>query len=185
MSGFQEWTEKQGDNNNHLNILNTFLDSLQLSFIGMRVLADEYLFYGKRRNESCVNKHCLVREVVLSLFIPLLPLLCLSLSIFLLPFLPSFPLFIFFPDGDTKVHKAIADATSLCIEKNGEAPDVKLTGNLNLTFTCVEFHLHFILFEVLKNAMRATLDKHFSSPSLPVIVIDILQEPLSPHLVSL
>jgi len=37
---------------------------------------------------------------------------------------------------------------------------------------CVEAHVHFIIFEILKNSMRATLDHHGSS-SLPKIIVDI------------
>eukprot|EP00026_Physarum_polycephalum_P016236 Phypoly_transcript_17105.p1 GENE.Phypoly_transcript_17105~~Phypoly_transcript_17105.p1 ORF type:complete len:264 (+),score=37.24 Phypoly_transcript_17105:64-792(+) len=54
------------------------------------------------------------------------------------------------------------DAKDLCIEKNGEAPSVQLQGNA--VMCCVEAHLHFIIFELLKNAMKATLQTRNRNP---------------------
>jgi len=43
---------------------------------------------------------------------------------------------------------------NLCIEKYGKAPDVHLGGNLSATFSFIPQPLDYILFELLKNAIR-------------------------------
>lgn len=62
------------------------------------------------------------------------------------------------------------------------APDFKVFGDKNLTFTYVPSHLHLILFEILKNSMRAVTEMHGKnaaaaddggSGSLPMIKIAI------------
>jgi len=58
----------------------------------------------------------------------------------------------------------------------GITPEVVLEGNLNFTFPFIASHLEYILLELLKNAMRATIEHkrkisklHF--PDLPSITI--------------
>jgi len=58
------------------------------------------------------------------------------------------------------VTRAIDDATFMCTRKYGDAPDVRISGNAELTFPYVPTHLHYILLELLKNSMRATMDFH-------------------------
>ncbi|CAN0447813.1 unnamed protein product, partial [Discosporangium mesarthrocarpum] len=55
---------------------------------------------------------------------------------------------------------AIEDAKFVCTRQYGDAPDVTLHGRLNLTFSYVPSHLHYIMMELLKNSMRATVDFH-------------------------
>ncbi|CAM9614740.1 unnamed protein product [Chrysoparadoxa australica] len=55
---------------------------------------------------------------------------------------------------------AIEDAKFVCARQYGDAPDVTLHGRLDLTFSYVPSHLHYILMELLKNSMRATVDFH-------------------------
>jgi pyruvate dehydrogenase kinase 2/3/4 len=49
------------------------------------------------------------------------------------------------------------DATMMCSRKYGDAPVVEINGRLDLTFPYIPTHLHYILLELLKNAMRATV----------------------------
>ncbi|KAL9657084.1 hypothetical protein ABK040_002710 [Willaertia magna] len=70
---------------------------------------------------------------------------------------------------------AIEDATEICRNYYGKAPNVKIIGNLNLTFPYVESHLYYVLFELLKNSMRAVVEKYYdySEEKLPNIKIII------------
>jgi pyruvate dehydrogenase kinase 2/3/4 len=58
------------------------------------------------------------------------------------------------------VQAAVQDATRLCIEEYGQAPPVTISGRLDLTFCYIPTHLHYIMLELLKNAMRATMEFH-------------------------
>lgn len=70
------------------------------------------------------------------------------------------------------VQHAIHDATMMCTRKYGDSPEVQVLGRLDLTFPYIPTHLHYVLLELLKNAMRATMDKHeFADKIPPVIVI--------------
>ncbi|CAG8456637.1 6405_t:CDS:2 [Ambispora leptoticha] len=72
--------------------------------------------------------------------------------------------------------RAIRDARKTC-EKHYKrsAPEVKIvTPSASITTTYIEEHLHRILFELLKNSLRATLEFHHSSPSLPAIKLIIV-----------
>ena len=42
----------------------------------------------------------------------------------------------------------------------GEAPEVILAGDPNIRFTYVPGHLHYILTELLKNSLRATMERY-------------------------
>jgi len=53
---------------------------------------------------------------------------------------------------------AMANARSLCLLRYHGAPEVKLFGNSELSFTYVPSHLHHMLFELLKNSMRAIVE---------------------------
>jgi pyruvate dehydrogenase kinase 2/3/4 len=63
------------------------------------------------------------------------------------------------------VQRAIQDARRLCIARFGDAPSVQIIGRLDLTFPYIPTHLHYILLELLKNAMRATMEHHHSGQS--------------------
>lgn len=73
------------------------------------------------------------------------------------------------------VLQAIDDATFMCTRKYGDAPEVIISGKKNLTFPYVPTHLHYILLELLKNSMRATVDWHgvdADYPPIKVIIAD-------------
>ena len=54
---------------------------------------------------------------------------------------------------------AIADARSICLRQYGEAPEVEIFGDPKFTFAYVPGHLHQMLFELVKNSLRAVHDR--------------------------
>ena len=62
------------------------------------------------------------------------------------------------------VQNAVDDATRLCQYQfpGKTCPEVIIEGRLDLTFCYVPAHLHYIVLELLKNAMRATMEFHYS-----------------------
>jgi pyruvate dehydrogenase kinase 2/3/4 len=73
------------------------------------------------------------------------------------------------------VKMAIRDATFMCTKKYGDAPNVLIKGRLDLTFAYIPTHLHYIVLELLKNAMRATVEHHGIQnawPSVEVVIAD-------------
>ena len=68
---------------------------------------------------------------------------------------------------------AIDEATYVCDRTLGVAPDVIIKGQAGLSFPYVPMHLHHILFELLKNSMRAVVEKHGVDSDLPPIELII------------
>jgi Mitochondrial branched-chain alpha-ketoacid dehydrogenase kinase./Histidine kinase-, DNA gyrase B-, and HSP90-like ATPase. len=62
------------------------------------------------------------------------------------------------------VKQAVADASYMCENRFGAFPEVKIQGRLDLTFAYIPTQLHYIVLELLKNAMRATCEHHGSNP---------------------
>eukprot|EP00594_Rhizosolenia_setigera_P019459 CAMPEP_0178959728 /NCGR_PEP_ID=MMETSP0789-20121207/12482_1 /TAXON_ID=3005 /ORGANISM="Rhizosolenia setigera, Strain CCMP 1694" /LENGTH=527 /DNA_ID=CAMNT_0020642823 /DNA_START=167 /DNA_END=1750 /DNA_ORIENTATION=+ len=60
------------------------------------------------------------------------------------------------------VKRAIEDATFMCTRRYGDAPDVIIKGKLDFTFPYLPTHLHYVMLELLKNSMRATMDWHYN-----------------------
>jgi pyruvate dehydrogenase kinase 2/3/4 len=71
------------------------------------------------------------------------------------------------------VKRAIDDAAFMCTRKYGDSPEVIITGRLDLTFPYVPTHLHYIMLELLKNSMRATVDWHGIDSDYPPIKVVI------------
>jgi pyruvate dehydrogenase kinase 2/3/4 len=71
------------------------------------------------------------------------------------------------------VQHASDDASLMCARKYGDAPEIIITGRLDLTFPYVPTHLHYIVLELLKNAMRATVEKHGVDSQLPPVQVVI------------
>ena len=67
--------------------------------------------------------------------------------------------------------QAVEDARYMCIRKFGEAPEVTIHGRTDLTFAYVPSHIQYILLELLKNSLRATVETHQDSGKLPAVRI--------------
>ncbi|KAH1171327.1 hypothetical protein KIL84_006945 [Mauremys mutica] len=62
----------------------------------------------------------------------------------------------------------------LCEHKYGNAPRVRINGHVAARFPFIPMPLDYILPELLKNAMRATMESHLDTPyNVPDIVITI------------
>ena len=70
--------------------------------------------------------------------------------------------------------QAIADAAYMCTRTHGDAPEVTIHGRTDLTFPYVSSHISYILLELLKNSMRATVETHGvdKMPRIRVIIAD-------------
>ncbi|OQS04570.1 pyruvate dehydrogenase kinase [Thraustotheca clavata] len=64
---------------------------------------------------------------------------------------------------------AVDTARHMCIRQYGDAPDVEFHGDTNFTMPYVPSHLHHMLFEVMKNSMRAVVEFHGVDNALPAI----------------
>lgn len=58
------------------------------------------------------------------------------------------------------IHTAAMDAKAVCERSFGEAPDVKVLGDVKFQFAHIPMFIHHIIFELLKNSMRATVETH-------------------------
>mmetsp|Transcript_22982 Transcript_22982/g.40703 ORF Transcript_22982/g.40703 Transcript_22982/m.40703 type:complete len:430 (+) Transcript_22982:201-1490(+) len=69
---------------------------------------------------------------------------------------------------------AAEDARYMCERTFGDAPAVEMLGRVDLTFPYVPSHLYYILFELLKNSMRATIETHglVDIPEVRVVIAD-------------
>jgi pyruvate dehydrogenase kinase 2/3/4 len=71
--------------------------------------------------------------------------------------------------------KAMNDARSVCEKHFGRTvPEIKIISkDPSIHTTYISEHLHRILFEVLKNSLRATIDTHAASSTLPPLKVII------------
>jgi pyruvate dehydrogenase kinase 2/3/4 len=69
---------------------------------------------------------------------------------------------------------AIADASHICRRTHGDAPEVLIVGRTDLTFPYVPSHLNYVLVELLKNSMRATVETHGvdKMPPIKIVIAD-------------
>ena len=76
----------------------------------------------------------------------------------------------------TVVEEAIGDAQNLCLLHYTVAPEVGVFGKVDLAFTYVPSHLHHMLFELIKNSMRAVVEFHGADcPTLPIIRVVVAE----------
>ena len=81
----------------------------------------------------------------------------------------------------TSAYQAIKEASDharfMCERQFGDAPYVEIKGRTDLTFSYVPSHLYYMLFEILKNSMRATVEHHSTEadpfPELPDVRVII------------
>ncbi|KAH7373243.1 hypothetical protein KP509_17G046100 [Ceratopteris richardii] len=75
---------------------------------------------------------------------------------------------------------AVEDAQVVCRRAYGDTPDVHIYGDPKFTFAYVPTHLHHMIFELVKNSLRAVLVRYMKTSSDPppirVIVADGLED---------
>ncbi|KAI3707719.1 hypothetical protein L6452_26348 [Arctium lappa] len=75
---------------------------------------------------------------------------------------------------------ASEDARCVCLREYGSAPDVNVYGDPNFTFPYVPTHLHLMVFELVKNSLRAVEERFMDSdklaPPIRIIVADGLED---------
>ena len=71
---------------------------------------------------------------------------------------------------------AVDDARALCARQYGEAPEVEIFGDPNWTFPYVPGHIHHVVFELVKNSLRAVVERYKDSdvqpPAIRVVVAE-------------
>ncbi|KAL5198014.1 hypothetical protein ABZP36_001526 [Zizania latifolia] len=71
---------------------------------------------------------------------------------------------------------ASEDARAVCLREYGSAPDINIYGDPVFTFPYVSSHLHLMLFELVKNSLRAVQEQYMNSdkdvPPVRIIVAD-------------
>ena len=69
----------------------------------------------------------------------------------------------------------MTQARAICERCAGDAPEVCVVGDTDITFTYVPHHLHYMMLELLKNSLRATVEHHSVSiedgVDLPPVVV--------------
>lgn len=70
--------------------------------------------------------------------------------------------------------QAISDVSYICERTHGDAPEVTIHGRTDLTFPYVPSHLNYMLIELLKNSMRATVETHGvdNMPPIRIVIAD-------------
>ena len=71
---------------------------------------------------------------------------------------------------------AIQDARAICMRQYGHAPDVTVYGDPNFTFAYVPSHLNHMVFELVKNCLRAQND-HYEDADVesPPVAVSLWQ----------
>lgn len=75
---------------------------------------------------------------------------------------------------------ATEDARLICMREYGSSPDVTIYGDPTFTFPYVPTHLHLMVFELVKNSLRAVQERYMDSdklaPPVRIIVADGLED---------
>ncbi|KAF8387714.1 hypothetical protein HHK36_026368 [Tetracentron sinense] len=75
---------------------------------------------------------------------------------------------------------ASEDARAICLREYGSAPDINIYGDLDFTFPYVPAHLHLMVFELVKNSLRAVQERFMDSdkvaPPVRIIVADGIED---------
>ncbi|XP_072976462.1 pyruvate dehydrogenase (acetyl-transferring) kinase, mitochondrial-like [Typha angustifolia] len=75
---------------------------------------------------------------------------------------------------------ASEDARSICLREYGSAPEIDIYGDPSFTFPYVPSHLHLMVFELVKNSLRAVQERFMDSdkeaPPVRIIVTDGLED---------
>jgi pyruvate dehydrogenase kinase 2/3/4 len=72
------------------------------------------------------------------------------------------------------IRDAVSDAARMCDRYYGWSPDVEIIGDENQVINFVPQHLHHIMFELMKNSMRAVIEfnglKNYDAPAIQVVL---------------
>ncbi|KAG2492325.1 hypothetical protein HYH03_009276 [Edaphochlamys debaryana] len=75
---------------------------------------------------------------------------------------------------------AAAEARAICFREYGNAPPVNMLGNADLTMAYVPSHLHHMVFELVKNSLRAVQERYGDAdeepPPISVVVAEGLED---------
>ncbi|KAJ6719938.1 hypothetical protein OIU79_007542 [Salix purpurea] len=75
---------------------------------------------------------------------------------------------------------ASEDARAICLQEYGSAPAVNIYGDPNFTFPYVPTHLQLMVFELVKNSLRAVQERYMDSdkvsPPVRIIVADGIED---------
>lgn len=75
---------------------------------------------------------------------------------------------------------ASEDARGICLREYGSAPEINIYGDPNFTFPYIPPHLHLMVFELVKNSLRAVqerfMDSDRAAPPIRIIVADGLED---------
>jgi len=66
---------------------------------------------------------------------------------------------------------AVDDAKMICELSYGVAPEVRLLGATDMKLPYIPEHLHYIFFELIKNSMRAVVERHGPDVALPPVEV--------------
>lgn len=67
--------------------------------------------------------------------------------------------------------QVINDAAYMCRRTHGDAPEVTIHGRTDLHFPYVSSHINYMLLELLKNSMRATVETHGLDDMPPIRIV--------------
>ena len=67
--------------------------------------------------------------------------------------------------------EAVRDASYMCSRIHGDSPEVTFHGRTDLHFPYVPSHLSYMLLELLKNSMRATVETHGIDKMPPIRIV--------------
>ncbi|CAD5121075.1 DgyrCDS9613 [Dimorphilus gyrociliatus] len=74
----------------------------------------------------------------------------------------------------TFIERKVEVAKRMCEDKYGHSPEVKINGHLSCSFPYIPQPLDYVLHEMLKNAMRATVESHLDTlDRMPPITVTI------------
>ncbi|CAH8361595.1 unnamed protein product [Eruca vesicaria subsp. sativa] len=75
---------------------------------------------------------------------------------------------------------ASEDARSICFREYGSAPEINIYGDPSFTFPYVPTHLHLMVYELVKNSLRAVQERYVDSdrvaPPIRIIVADGIED---------
>ena len=74
------------------------------------------------------------------------------------------------------VSEAVEDARHICLRQYGDAPDIQLFGSTDLKCAYVPDHLHHMIFELVKNSLRAVSDRYLDSDVEPPPIKIVIAE---------